>query len=186
MCKFHEHILNEQNSVIMSGLIRAMMSCLEPLETNRDLRSIEVQGVYWDKVATYAILMDIFRTLFEACSVSWFKDKELVDHNSFENDKEKNEWESDAWEHKLTIFDVTRKLLSSVLRCPFLPRSSTNPGDLGYGCFVTVTDPQKFIKASWLTLDDENSAKVSLSMVTLRNFQFFIFQYSISHNNFMT
>lgn len=164
----------------MSGLMNAMMACLEPESHRRngDMSSLDAETIYWDKVAIYAIIMDIFRTLFEACSVSWFKDNELMAngngssrHRSGDEDnvtKMENEWESEVWDHKLTIFDVTRKLLWSILRCPFLPQSREIPGDHDSSCLGTITDPQKFIKAGgWLTMSDESAARVNATEIII-------------------
>lgn len=141
----------------MVGLINALIACLEP--THNSSHDGDIQEEYSNKVAIYAILMDIFRTLYEACSVSWFKETEYITgkQDLFYNENF-NEWEEDVWDYKLTIFDITRKLLESILTCPFLPRSRDIPD--GQRCFVTITDPQKFVKTPWLTLNSENSTKV--------------------------
>ncbi|ODN00577.1 hypothetical protein Ocin01_06108 [Orchesella cincta] len=164
----YEHLkyLCWKNSVIISGLVRAMTMSVEPMKNNLIGDPLEVKQAFMDRVAVYAVVMDIFRSLYEACGVTWFKSRAGGSDKEFE--EEGNVWQiNSSWDYKLSIFDITRKLLSSVLLCPYLPKTCEIPEVSR--CFFHITDPRKFVSARWLNHRDENEHKIIKLLCTAHN-----------------
>lgn len=119
---------------------------------------LEDEDYFLDKVSAISIIMDIFRSMYEACGTCWFvegsKSDVLVNDNN--NDTDGNYYDNKMWkisseEIPVNLHQVTNFLLRTIFGCSIIP----HPGISGQKEIIEIVcNPQKFATARWFYYPD--------------------------------